>query len=167
MADKFDLNNLELNDNQFDLVPPGSYRFRVIRTDRDYYNGKSEKIPNGTQQVVAYFEVPYTDESGEYRIATVKDTFNICTRALFALRQFAECIGMCREKGKFTFNMDQAEGKEGVCEIETRTSVNGNDFPCVKSCYPPSRAPKVCANDREWEIYARGMTPVVTEEDPF
>lgn len=163
----YDLHNLELNDNQFDVVPAGSYRFRVSHVEEGFYSGKSDKIPNGTQQLIAYFDIPYTTESGEYKIASVKSTFNVYAKALFALRQFAESIGMCKENGKFTFNMDEVAGKEGRCEIEIRTSANGNDFPSVKTCYPPSKAPKVCANDKEWKNFVKGMIPVETEDDPF
>ena len=162
-----DLHNLELNDNQFDVVPAGSYKFRVTNVEEGFYSGKSDKIPNGTQQLIAYFDIPYTTEAGEYKIANIKTTFNIYTRALFALRQFAECIGLCKENGKFTFDMDKVVGKDGVCEIEIRTSTNGNDFPSVKNCYPPSKAPKACANDKEWSNYEKGLTPVETEDDPF
>lgn len=163
----FDLHNLELNDNQFDVVPDGSYRFRVTDLEEGFYSGNSDKIPNGTQQIIAHFDVPYTNDAGEYKIASVKSTFNIYAKALFALRQFAECIGMCKENGKITFNMDDAKGKDGICEIEIRKSSNGNDFPSIKTCYPPSKAPKVCANDKEWKNYEKGLTPVVTEDDPF
>ena len=163
----FDLHNLVLNDNQFDVVPAGSYHFRVMDLEEGFYSGNSTKIENGTQQVIAHLDVPYTSESGEYKIASVKATFNICTKTLFALRQFAECIGMCKENGKFTFDMDKAKGQDGICEIEVRTSSKGNDFPSVKNCYPPSKAPKVCANDKEWENYVKGLTPVVPEDDPF
>lgn len=163
----FDLHNLELNDNQFEVIPAGSYRFRVTDLEEGFYSGNSDKIPNGTQQIIAHFDVPYTSESGEYKIGSVKSTFNVCTKAMFALRQFAECIGMCKETGKFTFNMDEAKGKDGICEIEIRTSTRGNDFPSVKNCYPPSKAPKVCANDKEWDNYTKGLTPTVTEDDPF
>ena len=163
----FDLHNLELNDNLFDTIPEGSYRFRVTALEEGFYSGNSEKIPNGTQQIIAYFDIPYTSESGEYKVASVKATYNIYAKALFALRQFAECIGMCKENGKFTFNMDDAKGKDGICEIEIRKSSRGNDFPSVKACYPPSKAPKRCANDKEWENYKTGMTPVTVEDDPF
>lgn len=163
----YDLHNLELDDNQFDVIPAGTYRFRVTDVEEGFYTGKSDKIPNGTQQLIAYFDIPYTTEGGEYRIASVKTTFNVYAKALFALRQFAESIGMCKENGRFSFNMDEVKGKDGVCEIEIRTSSNGNDFPSVKNCYPPSRAPKACANDKEWQNYEKGLTPVETEGDPF
>lgn len=163
----FDLHNIQLDDNQFDEVPAGTYRFRVNRLEEGFYSGNSEKIPNGTQQIIAYFDIPYTADSGEYKIATVKSTFNIYAKAMFALRQFAECIKLCPETGKFSFDMDAANGKDGICEIETRTSTKGNNFPSVKTCYPPSKAPKACLNDKEWSDFAKGMTPVVSGDDPF
>lgn len=163
----YDLHNLTLDDNQFDVVPDGTYRFRVASVEESFYSGKSEKIPNGTQQLIIHFDIPYTTEAGEYKVASVKANFNIYAKAMFALRQFAECIGMCKENGKFTFNMDEVTGKDGICEIEVRTSANGNDFPSVKTCYPPSKAPKACTNDSEWKNYAAGLTSVSSEEDPF
>lgn len=164
----FDLHNLQLDDNQFDTLPAGTYRFRVTSLEEGFYSGSSEKIPNGTQQIIAHFDVPYTDDNGDQKTASVKSTFNIYAKALFALRQFAECIGMCPENGKFTFNMDEAKGKDGVCEIELRTSSKGNEFPSVKTCYPPSKAPKICANEKEWKNYVSGFVPVgKVEDDPF
>lgn len=162
----FDLHNLVLEDNQFSVVPAGTYRFRVNSVEEGFYSGKSEKIPNGTQQLIAYFDIPYTTESGEYKIASVKANFNVYAKAMFALRQFAECIGMCKENGKFAFNMDEAAGKDGVCEIEVRTSAAGNDFPSVKTCYPPSKVPETCSNEKEWDNFVKGVVPV-DEEDPF
>lgn len=163
----YDLHNLELDDNQFDVLPAGTYRFRVTDVEEGFYTGKSDKIPNGTQQLIVHFDIPYTTEGGEYKIASVRSTFNVYAKALFALRQFAESIGMCKENGRFSFNMDDVKGKDGICEIEIRTSSNGNDFSSVKSCYPPSKAPKACANDKEWKNYEKGLTPVETDGDPF
>lgn len=163
----FDLHNLELNDNQFDVLPAGSYRFRVTSVEEGFYGGNSDKIPNGTQQLIAHLDIPYTNESGDYKVASVKSTYNIYAKAMFALRQFVESIGLCKENGKITFNMDDAIGKDGVCEIEIRTSSRGNEFPSVKACYPPSKAPKKCVNEKEWKSYTTGMVPVVAEDDPF
>ena len=162
-----DLHNLELNDNSFDTLPAGTYRFRVTNLEEGFYSGSSEKIPNGTQQLIAHFDVPYTSESGEFKVASVKATFNIYAKAMFALRQFVECIGLCKENGKVNVDMDKAKGKDGICEIEVRTSSKGNEFPSVKTCYPPSKAPKVCVNDSEWKNYASGLVPVVSDGDPF
>ena len=75
MANQYDLHNLELDDNQFDVVPAGSYRFRVANVEEGFYSGKSDKIPNGTQQLIAYFDIPYTTETGEYNIAFLKKYF--------------------------------------------------------------------------------------------
>lgn len=163
----YDLHNLELDDNQFDVLPAGTYRFRVTDVEEGFYTGKSDKIPNGTQQLIVHFDIPYTTEGGEYKIVSVRSTFNVYAKALFAIRQFAESIGVCKENGRFSFNMDDVKGKDGICEIEIRTSSNGNDFPSVKSCYPPSKAPKACTNDKEWKNYEKGLTPVETDGDPF
>jgi hypothetical protein len=160
----YDLHNLVLNDNTYKVIPDGSYRFRVLSTEEGYYTGNSDKIPNGTQQVIATLEIPFTNEEGNPDTAVVKNTFNIYAKVLFSLRNFAEAIRMCEEKGKFMFNIDDCKGRSGVCEIETRTGNNGNSFNSVKGFYPPSKAPKVCVNDREWKAYA-APAPVAAAND--
>lgn len=158
---------MTLDDNSFDVLPAGSYRFRVTALEEGFYSGKSDKIPNGTQQMIVHFDIPCTTEAGEYKIATLRATFNLCKVAMFAVRQFAECVGLCGESGRLAVDFNNSIGKDGICEIEVRTSSNGNSFPSIKSCYPPSKAPRVCVNDKEWDTYAKGLTPVATEEDPF
>ena len=169
MADQtktYDLNNLVLDDNTMSLLPEGSYRFKVDRHEIDYYSGNSDKIPANTQQIITYLEIPYTDETGHMNTVIVRNTLNVYAKAMFALRQFAECIGLCEEKGKFAFNVDTIDGKTGVCELKHRQGNNGNEFNNIDSCYPPSKAPKKCMNDDVWEFYEKGVTDVtVTESD--
>lgn len=160
MAEKYDLNNLVLDDNTIALIPEGSYRFKVDRHEVDYYAGNSEKIPAGTQQIVTFLEIPYIDETGHMSTVTVRNTMNVYAKAIFALRQFVECVGLCEEKGKFTFNVDAIDGKTGICEVNHRQGNNGNEYNNIASCYPPSKAPKKCMNDDVWDAYQKGMTDV-------
>lgn len=158
---------MTLDDNSFDVVPAGSYHFRVTALEEGFYSGKSDKIPNGTQQMIVHFDIPYTTENGEYKVASLKKTFNLCKIAMFAVRQFAECIGLCGESGRLAVDFNNSIGKDGICEITVRTGNNGNEFSGVENCYPPSKAPKACVNDKEWDSYTKGMTPVVSGDDPF
>ena len=125
MAENLNINNLTLDDNSFKLLDEGTYRFRVAGHSIDYYSGNSTKIPANTQVVSCELEIPYTDESGNIATATVKNNLNIYKKALFAVRQFAECIGLCSEKGRESINLEDMDGKTGVCEITHRSGRNG------------------------------------------
>ena len=55
---ELNLNNLTLDDNTFDTLPDGDYRFTVDSHEFDYYSGSSTKIPPNTQQVICYLAIP-------------------------------------------------------------------------------------------------------------
>ena len=164
MAENLNINNLTLDDNSFKLLDEGTYRFRVAGHSIDYYSGNSTKIPANTQVVSCELEIPYTDESGNIATATVKNNLNIYKKALFAVRQFAECIGLCSEKGRESINLEDMDGKTGVCEITHREGNDGNEYNNVKICYAPSKAPKVCVNDEEWKKWESGGDFVTDSE---
>lgn len=144
---EFNINNLELNDNSFEVVPDGDYHFAVDSHEVGY--STSEKMPPNTQQVVCYLEVPFMKD-GQVATATVKNNLNIYKKALFAVRQFVECIGMVPEKGKMSVDLDKMDGLTGVCSIITVEGKNGNEYNRVERFYPPSKAPAVTANDEAW-----------------
>ena len=147
---EFNLNNLVLDDNSFDVLPDGDYHFKVDSHSIEF--AQSEKLPPNTQQIVCYLEIPFED-NGEIKTVTVKNRLNVYKKALFAIRQFAECIGLCPEKGKFAFNVDKIDGMAGICNITTGTSTRGNQYNNVQTFYPPSKAPAVTSNDDAWQTY--------------
>ena len=166
MAEQFDLTNLQLDDNSFELLPDGDYHFTVDGHDLDYYSGNSEKIPPNTQQIIVRLAIPF-EKDGEIRTTKVRTTFNVYSKALFAIRQFAECVGMCPEKGKFRFNHKEIDGLSGVAQISQGTSSRGNGFNNVELFYPPSKVPAVTANDAAWKKWKAGDGFTNAEEDPF
>lgn len=159
------LNNLMLDDNTFDVIPDGDYHFTVDSHEFDYYSGSSTKIPENTQEVICYLSIPY-EKDGEIKTATIKNTLRIYKKGLWAVRQFCESIGMVPEKGKAPVDMDKIDGLEGVCAITTGTSAKGNEFNNVSTFYPPSKVPKVTANDEAW-AKRNDFVPVVDGDDPF
>lgn len=163
MAETFDINNLELDDNSFEIIPDGDYHFTVESHEVDY--STSEKMPPNTQIIICHLEIPFIDKDGELKTAKVKNNLNVYKKGLWAIRQFAECIGLCPEKGKFRFNVDEIDGKSGVCAITTRTSNNGNDYNNVQLFYAPSKTPAVAANDEAWN--RQSGFAALSEEDPF
>ena len=149
---QYDLNNLELDDNQYDLLPEGAYHFRVERHEIDYYSGSSEKVPAGCQQIITHLEIPYTSDTGSVKTVSIKNTMNVYAKMLGVIRSFAECIGLCEEKGKFTFDVNKIDGRDGICEVSHR-DYNGSSYNNITTCYSPSSAPKKCLNADEWKQY--------------
>lgn len=148
MANELNINNLMLDDNTIEVLPDGDYHFTVASHEVGY--ATSDKMPPNTQQVACYLEIPYMKD-GEVCTATVRNNLNIYKKALFAVRQFVECIGMVPERGKLAVDLDKMDGKSGICSITTRESKNGNEFNNVQMFYPPSKAPAVTANDEAWK----------------
>jgi hypothetical protein len=163
MADMFDINNLELDDNSFEIIPDGDYHFTVESHEVDY--STSEKMPPNTQVIICHLEIPFISADGELKTAKIKNNLNVYKKGLWAIRQFSESIGLCPEKGKFVFNVDAIDGKTGVCAVTTRTSNNGNEYNNVQLFYAPSKAPAVTANDEAWNRQA-GFS-AADGEDPF
>ncbi len=144
---ELNINNLTLDDNSFELLPDGDYRFRVKGHSVGY--SSSDKMPANTQVITCELEIPFMKD-GEVCTTVVKNNLNVYQKALWAIRQFVECIGMAPEKGKVSLDLDKIDGKEGVCSIITRESKQGNEFNNVGQFYAPSKAPAVTSNDDAW-----------------
>lgn len=160
---EFNLNNLELDDNSFEVLPEGDYHFTVDSHEIGYYSGDSKKIPPNTQQIIVHLAIT-TNDGNEVK---VRNTFNIYKQMFFLLRQFSECIGLCPEKGKFSFNVDAIDGRTGVCAITVGESQRGNKFNNVQTFYAPSKAPAVTANDDAWNGRDSFLEVTDDEDDPF
>ena len=147
MAEEFNINNLELDDNSFEVIPDGDYHFVVESHEVGY--ASSDKMPPNTQQITCHLEIPFIKD-GEMCTAKVRNNLNVYKKAMFAIRQFTDCIGMTPEKGKARLDLDKMDGMTGVCAITTRESSNGNEYNNVSLFYAPSKAPAVTANDDAW-----------------
>ena len=147
MAEAYNINALELDDNTFVLLPDGDYHFTVKSHEVGY--ATSDKMPPNTQQITCNLEIPYTKD-GQVEFVTVRNNLNIYKKALFAVRQFVECIGMAPEKGRISIDLDKIDGATGICNVITYEGSNGNEYNRVNLFYPPSKAPTVTANDEAW-----------------
>lgn len=168
MAENFDLNNLYLDDNDFTTVPEGDYHFEVTDYDLDY--STSDKLPENTQVITIHMRVPYKAD-GEVIDVAVRHKLNVYSKALFAIRQFFECIGLMPEKGRAKMPpLEQIVGKTGIVKLLVGVSPKGNEYNQVDMCYSPSKAPKITKNDDVWNAgkASDGFRPVENEEvNPF
>lgn len=144
---ELNINNLVLEDNSFDILPDGDYHFVVESHDVGY--ATSDKMPPNTQQIVCHLGIPYMKD-GDVKTARLRNNLNIYKKALFAVRQFVECIGMVSEKGQAKIDLEKMDGMTGICRITTRESSNGNEYNSVQMFYAPSKAPAVTDNDEAW-----------------
>lgn len=147
---ELNINNLTLDDNTFEVLPDGDYHFTVESHELGYYSGNSDKIPPNTQQIICHLEIPF-EKDGEVKIAKVKNTLRVYKKALFAIRQFTDCIGLTPEKGRASLDIEKMDGLTGICSLTTAESSSGNEYNRVQQFYAPSKAPVVTANDDAWK----------------
>lgn len=165
MAENFDLNNLMLDDNNFTTVPEGDYHFTVEDYELDY--SSSDKMPENTQVIRVHMSIPFIND-GVKDCASVTLNLNVYSKALFAIRQFFESIGLLPEKGREKMpSLDLMKGKSGICHILQGVSSRGNEYNQVENCYPPSKAPGVCANDDAWNMKDDFRPADEAEVNPF
>ena len=168
MAENLDLNNLYLDDNDFTTVPEGDYRFEV--TDYELGYSTSDKMPENTQVIKVHMRVPYKADDGSIVSVSVRLNLNVYSKALFAIRQFFESIGLMPEKGRAKMpDLDTMIGKTGVCRLLQGVSSKGNEYNQVDHCYPPSKAPTVTNNDDAWQAkdVPEGFKVDESEVNPF
>jgi len=149
MDNQINMENLTLDDNTFEVLPDGDYRFTVKSHEVGY--ATSEKMPPNTQTVLCMLEIPYMKD-GMVQFATVRNQLNLYSKGMFAVRQFTDSIGLTPEKGRISgVNLNDMDGKTGVCALNTYESKNGNEFNNVQMFYVPSKAPLKTANDEAWK----------------
>ena len=162
---ELNINNLTLDDNSFEVLPDGDYHFTVESHEVGYYSGTSEKIPPNTQVVTCHLSIPFFKD-GMVATAKVRNNLNIYSKALFAIRQFTDCIGLTPEKGKANLDLEKMDGRTGICAITTVETKKGNEMNNVAVFYAPSKAPVVTANDEAW-AKKDDFLPAGEEVNPF
>lgn len=142
---EYNINNIELDDNTFEVLPAGDYNF-VVR-EHEVGFAKSSKLPENTQQITVFLDIPYFDKDGALQMATAKKSLFVAKKTLFVIRNFAEAIGLAPEKGKVKLDLEKMDGRSGVCQLSIFETNNGNEINTVDNFYPPSKAPLKTAND--------------------
>lgn len=162
MAETLNINNLELADDSFkNIAADGDYRFKVVSHELSYYSGNSTKIPPNTQQIICHLEIPVI-EDGELVIVSVRHTLNIYAKALFAIRNFTNSIGLSPETGKSSIDLEKMDGLTGIGFFKIVES-GGKDYTNLDTPYAPSKAPTVALNDEAWQKYNAEDVPFLTD----
>lgn len=162
MAETLNINNLELADDSFkNIAADGDYRFKVVSHELAYYSGNSTKIPPNTQQIICHLEIPVL-EDGELVVVNVRNTLNVYAKALFAIRNFTNCIGLSPETGKSNIDLEKMDGLAGIGFFKIVES-GGKDYTNLDTPYAPSKAPTVALNDEAWQKYNSEDVPFLTD----
>lgn len=162
MAETLNINNLELADDSFkNIAADGDYRFKVVSHELSYYSGNSTKIPPNTQQIICHLEIPVM-EDGELVVVSCRNTLNVYAKALFAIRNFTNCIGLSSETGKTNIDLEKMDGLTGIGFFKLVES-GGKDYTNLDTPYAPSKAPTVALNDEAWQKYNNEDVPFLTD----
>ena len=162
MAETLNINNLELADDSFkNIAADGDYRFKVVSHELSYYSGNSTKIPPNTQQIICHLEIPVM-EDGELVVVSCRNTLNVYAKALFAIRNFTNCIGLSSETGKTNIDREKMDGLTGIGFFKLVES-GGKDYTNLDTPYAPSKAPTVALNDEAWQKYNSEDVPFLTD----
>ena len=74
MSNQLNINNLELDDNTFEVLPDGDYHFTVESHEVGY--ATSDKMPPNTQQITCYLEIPFIKD-GDVKTVKVRNNLNV------------------------------------------------------------------------------------------
>ena len=136
-----------LQDKTLTPLTNGAYHFIVKSHSIGHAN--SYKFPPNTPVVDCHLEIPYF-ENNTLKTTLVTNRLFVSQRTLFAIRQFTDCIGLTPEAGRVRVDLDNIDGRPGVCAMATTVSENGYSFNSITAFYAPSIRPLVILNDDAW-----------------
>ncbi|MBL1228738.1 hypothetical protein IW492_05765 [Enterococcus sp. BWB1-3] len=104
-------------ENSFTLLPAGEYQFTVVNMEKKFYDGKSDKIPNGA---------PYTELSLEVNAVegktVIKERLYMMKKFQWKLTEFFSSIGQNPVIGQsFNPNWNTVIGSNGQVKLEVNT----------------------------------------------
>jgi len=128
------------NDNAYEVLPEGDYRFRVQRFERARHPG-SAKIPPCKKAALTL------DVSNSANTGTVTANLLLHKSLEWKLCQFFTSIGQRRHGERLHMNWNAVPGASGVCHIGIRkwTGSDGKEHEGneVAEFYDPAEAPDV------------------------
>lgn len=139
----------EVEEQVFELMPDGNYRFTVTDMEREWYEPRpGSKIPACNQ---ANIELTFNwrNSSGNLRTSKLSYKLKLASSLKFLIFQFFAGIGLHKEgDGMKKFPWGEIIGKKGIARISSREGSNGRTYNDVADIYTPDKAPTRCVNDR-------------------
>lgn len=149
-------------ESEFVVLDPGVCKFTVKEFERKIYDGKSEKIPNGTPY--AEIEMEFVGAKGK---TTVKERLYLLKRMQWKLTEFFAAIGQNPTIGQaFMPNWNAVVGSSGYAELEVNhyKDNSGND----RSNNRPNKflkpnAPEIASAQQPMQVQPVQATPAQTQ----
>ncbi len=122
-------------EQEFELLPAGTYEYTVEKMERGRYAGSEKMAACNKADITLTVRDPQTGTSG-----TVFDTLYLSSKAEWRLSQFFLSIGQKKKGEPLRPNWSEVPGSTGRVEIEVNkyTDKNGNqkENNCVKKYLP-------------------------------
>lgn len=149
-------------ESEFVVLDPGVCKFTVKNFERKIYDGKSDKIPNGTPY--AEIEMEFVGTKGK---TTVKERLYLLKRMQWKLTEFFAAIGQNPTIGQaFMPNWNAVVGSSGYAELEVNhyKDNSGND----RSNNRPNKflkpnAPEIASAQQPMQVQPVQATPAQTQ----
>lgn len=151
MANNKYVMTFDVEEQEYVLLEPGEYQFKVEDVDFDDHNG-SAKIPPCGKVIVS---LSVETEQGK---AYIKNNFYVCKEGAGMIASFLKSIGVLKDGQKtFTPDWESYVGKTGMVKT-SQHEYNGNTYNNVDRFLAPSKkaqkqAPKAKKNnwgDTKW-----------------
>lgn len=152
-------------ESEFVVLDPGVCKFTVKNFERKIYDGKSEKIPNGTPY--AEIEMEFVGTKGK---TTVKERLYLLKRMQWKLTEFFAAIGQNPTIGQaFMPNWNAVIGSFGYAELEINrykdNSGNDRSNNQIKKFLNPN-APEIANAQQPQVVQATPAQTQVTQSQP-
>lgn len=152
-------------ESEFVVLDPGVCKFTVKGFERKIYDGKSEKIPNGTPY--AEIEMEFVGAKGK---TTVKERLYLLKRVQWKLTEFFAAIGQNPTIGQaFMPNWNAVIGSFGYAELEINrykdNSGNDRSNNQIKKFLNPN-APEIANAQQPQVVQATPAQTQVTQSQP-
>jgi hypothetical protein len=143
MANKYAM-TLEVEEQEYVLLEPGEYQFKVDDIEFGEHNG-SAKIPPCGKVVVS---LSVDTEQGK---AFMKNNFYVCQEGAGLIAAFLKSIGVLKDGQKtFTPDWESYVGKTGIVKTSQR-EYNGNKYNNVDRFVAPKKTAAPASKKRKWD----------------
>ena len=141
----------EVEEQPFELMPDGDYRFTVTGMERAWFEPKrADSKISACNQANIELTFNWRSAAGFRRTSKLTHKLKLTSSLSFLIFKFFAGIGLHKEgDGMKRFPWGDIMGKKGVARIGSYQGSNGQTYNSIDDIYTPETAPTVCANDTE------------------